>query len=290
MRAVRRDIKAPVLPSLFPALKFFKMNIRQAILSHRGQNYTADLDQPLDISIPLREGPGQPNCFWAPPMETSPVVAGDFIGSTEKGGPLNFLNVTLNPHGNGTHTECVGHIATEKFTINQCLKKFHFFAKLVTLYPFKQPNGDRVILPEQIEEIIQPNEAEALILRTMPNDEHKLTTNYSGSNPPYLHPRSVEYMVECGIEHLLLDLPSVDREEDGGKLLSHRAFWKYGGKLDDVRQNCTITEMIFAPNQIQDGLFLLNLQIASFEIDVSPSKPILYELRETTHDRSADGA
>ena len=256
------------------------MSLLETTIVHQGQNYTANLNHPLDISIPLREGPGQPNCFWAPPMETTPVVAGDFIGSTEKGGPVNFLNVKLNPHGNGTHTECVGHIAKEKFTINQCLSRFHFIAKLVTLYPVKQADGDRVILPEQIEEVLQPDEVEALVIRTMPNDERKLTTNYSGSNPPYLHPQAVAQLVEYGVEHLLLDLPSVDREEDGGKLLSHRAFWRYGGKMEGIRQNCTISELIYAPNEIKDGLYLLNLQIASFEIDASPSKPVLYKLNK----------
>lgn len=248
-------------------------------ITQNGKTYTADLRHPIDISIPLRAGTGQPNCFWAPPMEVKPVRAGDFVGSTAEGGPVNFMNVQINPHGNGTHTECVGHISTEQYTINQCLREFHFFAKLVTLYPVKQANGERVILPEQMEEIITPHETEALILRTMPNDERKLTTNYSGSNPPYLDHRAVEYLVGCGVEHLLLDLPSVDREEDGGKLLSHRAFWNYGGKKDSIRQNCTITEMIYAPNEIQDGLFLLNLQAASFEIDASPSKPVIYKLK-----------
>ena len=247
-----------------------------ATLAHNGKTYTADLSRPIDLSIPLREGPGNVNCFWAPPVETEPVVAGSFIGSTERGGPVNFLNVRLNPHGNGTHTECVGHISKEKFTINQSLTRFHFLAKLVTLFPSKQPDGDRVILQEQIEDVLKPGEAEALILRTMPNDGRKLRTNYSGSNPPYLDHRAVAYLVDCGIEHLLLDLPSVDREEDGGKLLAHRAFWRYGGNADAIRKNCTITELIFAPNEIKDGLYLLNLQIASFEIDVSPSKPVVY--------------
>ena len=256
------------------------MSHLQATLTHNGQAYLADLNRPLDISMPLRPGPGQVSCFWAPPMEAVPVVAGDFIGSTAQGGPVNFFNVTLNPHGNGTHTECVGHIATEKFTINQCLTRFHFLAKLVTLYPTKLPNGDRVILPEQVKEILRPGEVEALILRTMPNDERKLTTNYSGSNPPYLDHRAVEHLVGCGVEHLLLDLPSVDREEDGGKLLAHRAFWRYGGEMDRVRQNCTITELIFATNAIKDGLYLLNLQVASFEIDASPSKPVLYKIKK----------
>jgi arylformamidase len=248
-----------------------------ATFTHNHKTYTAEFSRPIDLSIPLREGPENVNCFWAPPMETEPVVAGSFIGSTERGGPVNFLNVRLNPHGNGTHTECVGHISKEKFTINQCLTRFHFLAKLVTLFPSKLPDGDRVILPEQMAEVLKPGEAEALILRTMPNDERKLRTNYSGSNPPYLDHRAVEYLVDCGIEHFLLDLPSVDREEDGGKLLSHRAFWRYGGNLSEVRKKCTITELIFAPSVIKDGLYLLNLQIASFEIDASHSKPVLYE-------------
>lgn len=43
-------------------------------------------------------------------------------------------------------------------------------------------------------------------------------------------------------KHLLLDLPSVDREQDGGKLLAHNAFWNTS---KNVRYGCTISEMIF---------------------------------------------
>ncbi|MCB0549260.1 MAG: cyclase family protein [Phaeodactylibacter sp.] len=243
---------------------------------HQGRYYRANLSKPLDIAIPLREGLETVNCFYAPPMETSPVVAGDFVGSTAQGGPLNFLNVRLNPHGNGTHTECVGHIAKEPYTINQSLKQFHFPALLVSIFPTKTDGGDRVIFREQLEEAMTETPAvEALLLRTLPNDELKLRTNYSGANPPYVHHEAIRFLVEKGIRHLLLDLPSVDREEDGGKLLAHRAFWAYP---EAPRTNCTITELIFVNNSIKDGLYLLNIQIASFEIDVSPSKPVLYEL------------
>lgn len=247
-------------------------------IEHQGKKYSADLAAPLDLSIPVRAGIENPNCFWAPPVEIWPVEAGDFIGDTTKGGAVNFKNITLNPHGNGTHTECVGHISTEKFTINECLRRFHFLAKLITLYPTRLENGDRVILRSQIEDVLNFGEAEALILRTLPNEIDKLTRNYSGTNPPYLHHKAVDYLVECGIEHLLLDLPSVDREEDGGKLLSHRAFWRYGSVADQTRKNCTISELIFVDNYIHDGLYLLNLQIASLELDASPSKPVIYSV------------
>lgn len=241
-----------------------------------GQRFQANLSRPLDISIPLNGGSKSVNCFDAPPLEFAPVIAGDFIGSTEKGGPVNFFTVKINPHGNGTHTECVGHIAKEKFTINQSLNKFHFLAKLVSVFPKKASNGDRLVLREQLEEIFPEEEVEALIIRTQPNDVAKSRTNYSNANPPYLHWQAVAFLVEKGVRHLLIDLPSVDKEQDGGHLLAHRAFWRYPGT--SVRQNCTITELVFVKDEIKDGFYLLNIQIASFEIDVSPSKPVLYEL------------
>jgi len=109
----------------------------------------------------------------------------------------------------------------------------------------------------------------------MPNDDRKLRANYSGSNPPYLHHEAAQYLVACGLQHLLLDLPSVDREEDGGQLLAHRAFWQYP---EAVREHCTITEMIFVPSEVRDGFYFLNLQTASFDLDASPSKPVLFPM------------
>jgi arylformamidase len=241
------------------------------------QSYMADLSKPIDIAIPLEEGLETVNCFYAPPMETAPVIAGSFIGSTAQGGAVNFLNVKLNPHGNGTHTECVGHIAKETYTINQCLKRFHFTAKLISIYPMRQPNGDRVIMAHQIEEALGTENVEAIIIRTMPNDKLKLKTNYSGANPAFMHHEAMQVVVDRGIQHLLIDLPSVDREEDGGLLLSHHCFWQYPTA---TREYATISELIYVNNAVSDGLYLLNLQIASFEIDVSPSKPVLYKLEK----------
>lgn len=238
------------------------------------KSYEADLSQPLDISIPLEAGNETVNCFYAPPMQTWPVVAGDFIGST-KYGPVNFLNVQLNPHGNGTHTECVGHIAKEKYSINQSLQKFHFLAKLISVPPTEIENGDHVIFKEQLESLFEKNETKAIVIRTLPNKKKKLKKNYSGTNPTYVHNEAIQYLVDCGVQHLLIDLPSVDREEDGGELLSHHTFWQYPNA---PREDCTISELIFVKDEIKDGLYLLNISIASFEIDVSPSKPVLYKL------------
>jgi len=86
---------------------------------------------------------------------------------------------------------------------------------------------------------------------------------------------AIQLLVKKGIKHLLVDLPSVDREEDGGELKAHKAFWNFN---DKVRKDATITELIYVPNKVKDGTYLLNLQIAPFENDATPSKPILYKI------------
>lgn len=248
----------------------------QIRFTRHGREWQADLAQPIDLAIPLRDGLANPNAFWAPAPVFSPVRAGDFVGSTAEGGPVNFFDVRINPHGNGTHTECVGHIARERFVLHECLADTHAWARLASLYPQRTDGGDRVILRAQLEEVLQAGEAEAFILRTLPNDAQKRTRTYSGSNPPYLEEEAARYLADCGVRHLLLDLPSVDREEDEGRLLAHRAFWRYP---EAVRRDCTITEMIFAPDTAPDGFYLLNLQIAAIELDASPSRPVLFAVQ-----------
>jgi arylformamidase len=237
--------------------------------------WVADLKKGHAISIPLRDGVQNPNCFWAPPVRFEPLKAGAFVGSLEAGAPVNFFNAQFNPHGNGTHTECVGHIAPGDFTINRTLREHHFLAKLVTLWPTTLNHGDRVITLEQIKEVIKTEEAEALVLRTMPNSTDKLTRQYSGTNPPYLSADALAYLADAELDHLLVDLPSVDREEDGGALSAHKAWWRYP---EATRVAATITELVYIPDRLEDGYYLLNLQVAPFELDAAPSKPILYPI------------
>jgi len=243
------------------------MNVK---LSHENKNYMVDLSQPLDLSIPLN--PKGPICFHAPQPHFEPVAVPGFIGSVEAGSPVNFFNVRYNPHGNGTHTESLRHIDSQGKTINQSLKTFHFISKLISVEPLLKENGDRLLEATQID-FDNLNECEALIIRTNPNTEKKLTQNYSNQNPPYIDVQCMQKIVESGINHLLIDLPSVDREIDGGKLAAHHLFWSGSN-----RKNCTITEMVYVPDKITDGLYLLNLMISPIELDASSSKPVLYSM------------
>jgi len=242
--------------------------------------YEIDLSKPIDISIPLSNTDKNPIAWYIEKPEIEPVVFGDWIGKVSEGSSTNFNNIFFNPHGHGTHTECLGHITRDFYSINQCLKQFFFKAELISITP-EDINGDLVITKNQIENLLNGKNTNALIIRTLPNLELKKHKNYSKTNPPYLSEEAAIFIREIGIQHLLIDLPSVDREEDEGKLLAHKAFWNVkdvNNLNDDARLNCTITEMIFVEDIIQDGSYILNLQIASFENDASPSKPILYKI------------
>ena len=245
-------------------------------------NIQIDLSKPIDISIPLSNTDENPIAWYIEKPEIEPVVFGDWIGSVEKGASTNFNNIFFNPHGHGTHTECLGHITKEFYSINQCLKQFFFTAELISIEP-ESVNDDLMITKRQIEIALNGNAPEAIVIRTLPNLESKKHKKYSKTNPPYLADAAATFIREIGIQHLLIDLPSVDREEDEGKLLAHKAFWnvkEVNNLNDDARLNCTITEMIFVEDAIHDGSYILNLQIAPFENDASPSKPVLFKIEE----------
>ena len=245
-----------------------------ATIDHHLRKLTVDLSKPIDISIPLEAGPGKLSAWYVPPVKIEPVRTSEWVGDVNEGGAVNFRNIFFNPHGHGTHTECVGHISKEWYSVNQSLKQFFFLAKLMTITPERSGN-DEVITRKQIEKEMGDDNCEAIIIRTLPNSLSKNTRQYSNTNPPYLHHEAALYIRERGIDHLLIDLPSVDREQDNGQLLAHHAFWNYPEKS---RLNATITEFIYIPDEITDGSYLLNLQIASFENDASPSKPVLYKI------------
>lgn len=257
-------------------------------------NFEIDLSKPIDISIPLTNTDENPIAWYIEKPVIEPVVFGDWIGKVSEGkSSTNFNNIFFNPHGHGTHTECLGHITNDFYSINQSLKQFFFFAKLITVEPEKI-GDDFVITKENISTSLNVTVVdsastplsvtnEALVIRTLPNQKDKKSRKYSNTNPPYLSEDAAIFIRESEIQHLLIDLPSVDKEHDEGKLLAHKAFWNIKDTHNlnsDARFNATITEMIYVPDEIEDGNYILNLQIASFENDASPSKPILYKIAD----------
>lgn len=231
-----------------------------------------DLSNPLDISITLEASKNNPLAWYLDIPKIEPVKTDNWIGKVSEGASVNFNNISFNPHAHGTHTECIGHITPEFHSVNEVLKNFFFITEVISVVP-ENAGEDRVISGNQIKNLLNGKHPEALVIRTLPNMESKKVQDYSNSNWPYLTQEAATFIREIGIQHLLIDLPSVDKEKDDGKLLAHKAFWGYP---QSPRLNATITELIYVPDHIEDGRYLLNLQIAPFHNDASPSKPVLY--------------
>ncbi|MGW9685129.1 cyclase family protein [Flagellimonas sp. 2504JD1-5] len=243
-----------------------------ASIKYNSKNHKIDLSKPLDISIPLQGGKGNVNAWYLEPPKIQAHQEGDFIGKVSEGAPVNFNDIWFNPHSHVTHTECLGHITESFHSINQNLKQFFFLAEVITVAPEKR-GEDFVISDKQLKYALGNKKRDALVLRTIPNLNDKLSQQYSNTNPPYLLEEAAKYLVEKEVNHLLVDLPSVDKEKDDGALLAHNAFWNTKG---EPRTNATITEFIYVANTIEDGSYFLNLQVAPFENDASPSRPVLY--------------
>ena len=251
-------------------------------LQKDGQTYSFQTEKGKDISISLN--PNGPRAWYVEPMRIEPVRTEQFLGSVAEGGAVNFRDVYFNPHGHGTHTENVGHIIDTNVPVVNSIHSSHYMAKLITVR-LKQDStkdvsqdasqGDWVLSEESFEGF--DLNVEALIIRTEPNDHSKFTRQYSGTNFPYLTIGAMQRIVDAGVQHLLVDLPSVDREEDGGALAAHHLFWNVPVEPNFQK---TITELIYVPNEISDGNYILNLQVSNFANDAAPSRPMLFDLVE----------
>ena len=96
-----------------------------------------DTELPLDISIPLSNTAENPRAWYVDLPVIEPVRTADFLGSVEEGGSVNFRNIFFNPHGHGTHTECLGHITKQVYSVNKSLSSYFFKAEVVTLEPIR---------------------------------------------------------------------------------------------------------------------------------------------------------
>ena len=220
-----------------------------------------DTNLPIDISIPLSDTKLNPKAWYVEQPRFTPVETENYVGSVKKGGDVNFRDIYFNPHGHGTHTECLGHITEKVHSVNKVLSNYFFKAQLISILPkrvtLEDGSIDFIISKEQLRGIQKGTEA--LIIRTLPNEGFKLTKNYSSTNPAYFSVDCVSALLEVGIKHLLVDVPSVDRENDNGELAFHHAFWEVP----------------------KDGTYILNLQTAPFENDASPSRPVLYQIKKS---------
>lgn len=285
-----------------------------ATLHIDGRAYRADLSSGRSIAIPLRFDGPQPNSYDVPAATAKAVEAGSFVGDTRRGGSCNFDVVTMIPHCNGTHTECVGHIALERIAVSDMLPPALSPALLISVrvdaamesnetYDPPKNAEDAFITASAIRASIEalglplPSALpagsgtnggpfhpflEAVVIRTLPNDPGKLARRYMDDPAPFFSLEAMRLLRALGVAHLLVDIPSLDRAFDDGKMSAHHIFWDVAPGSHDVDSSNasprSVTEFIFAADDLADGRYLLDLQIAPFASDAAPSRPILFSL------------
>ena len=248
-----------------------------------------------DVSIPVRPyAATQVSAFGLPPAAATPLC------SVDGGASVNCPELRFSPHGSGTHTECVGHCLPGCVTLADvplpastlCL------AVVVTIRPDRldacsdaySPGApsDAVISRAALENAALGAAAAsalldgALVVRTLPNELEKRERHWSGTNPPYFTEAALAWARAAGVRRLLCDLPSVDREVDGGALLAHRAFWGVSAVATTAASAAlsgrTITELCYVGERVADGLYVLDLAVSPIHADAAPSRPLLYAL------------
>jgi arylformamidase len=250
-----------------------------------------------DLSIPLDFNEVQPSFFGAAHATASPLAAGGFVGDVRKGGSCNCATYSLTPHCNGTHTECVGHVVEERVSVRDAAGEHVHSALLLSAAPVaasatceasdpRPRSGDRLITQALLEAAAGPHTLSsfsALVVRTLPNPPSKRFRNYdAGEAPPYFTAEAMRWIVDQGVRALVVDLPSIDRANDEGRLTCHRIFWGLpaaGKSLSAAaRADATVTELAYIDSAVDDGVYVLNLQVAPFVADAAPSRPVLLSL------------
>lgn len=268
----------------------------KARVSLAGREYVIDLDNPRDISTRVEFDGPQPNAFGIERATAVPYQVGDWVGDTRQGGSVNCFVVTLCPHGNGTHTECVGHIVDDRVAIADILEDTLTPAWLATVqvepigaladhYAPAHDPADLVVGVDALAEALVacPAFVRALVIRTTPNPGSKRHATFSGHAPTYLTTDAMQLVRARNFKHLCVDFPSVDREDDGGALPNHRVFWDIAPaarSYEGVPSAHTITEMVYVDDAVRDGLYALAIQVPHFALDAAPSRVRLFAMHE----------
>ena len=259
---------------------------------HNNQNYKINTKESIDISIPFNFNGEQPNFYDVNPGLLTPLKSGETTFSVSAGAGCNVAEISMNIHCTGTHTEGVGHLLENPGDIGMVLTDIMIPAILITVAPisFGDIKESYHCAVDDNEWVISRNAIQyefekwkelkprALIIRTTPNIEEKKFFQFKKNIPPFFTNDALKYIYHLEIEHLIVDLPSLDRMSDNGILGNHRIFWGSGENVTgDVNPNSknTITELVFIENNVQDGFYFLNIQLPHFVCDTAPSRPIL---------------
>ena len=262
---------------------------------HNKKDYRIDTKNSFDISIPYEFNGAQPNFYDVKKGQLKHLQSDGKIYSVADGAGCNVPEISLNIHCTSTHTECVGHILQNSGDVGMLLKDVMIPSILITVDPISFGNSresyhcdiredEQVISRKSIQNEVEKweeHKPHALVIRTTPNPKEKQYYRYTKNIPPFFTNDATSFLTSFGIQHLAVDLPSIDRMFDNRILGNHRIFWGDGENVKgdvDPESGKTITELVFIPDDILDGFYFLNIQLPHFVCDAAPSRPILLKV------------
>jgi kynurenine formamidase len=215
-----------------------------------------------DLAHPVAFSGADPSAFGLPAPRAVSVAASVHAATVHD----------LNPH-TATHIEGLAHLEGSGVPIGELLEKFLFPATLTTVLPERAENGDAILRRDTLAAGLGPFDPfqEAVIIRSF--SRGCANTRFTGTNPPYFEPEAAAFLSQRGTRLLAVDLPSLDREEDGGALAAHRAF------LGGAGASRAVIELARIPAEAPDGRYLLEVVPLRWQLDASPVRPILYGLK-----------
>lgn len=240
-----------------------------------GRDVEVDLSRPIEIALELNFDANQPRHFGAPAATSQPFAVPGFSGSVATGASCNCNIITLIPHCNGTHTECVGHLTNERIDAHRVAPKGLIPAVLITIDPTDTTQETTDPKPQPGDKLV----TRTALKRNWPREYQPAAVVIRTTAECYLTRDAAEFLVTQGIEHLVVNLPSIDRAHDEGRLTAHRIFFGLPrGATAATRPQATVTEFAQIPPEVPDGAYLLEIQVPAIAGDAVPSRPLLYPL------------
>ena len=220
----------------------YSLQLYLDILKHN-TTQSFNLGSPVSVSRTIMFG-NHSNAFNLPHVSSHPFSYKDiFIGDVLQGGSCIVDILSFCPH-NLTHVETSDHILNQ-VPGNASISKIplqHLQGLVYVIDLSNKLNVDtKLIQPEHIEDellkITIPVTAIALKTQVseLPQDY-----DFTGKDCLALSKDTSEKLANFSIDDqkittLLLDLPSTDAEDDGGKLLAHRAFFEITHQCIEIK-------------------------------------------------------
>lgn len=254
---------------------------------HCGRLHYINYNQSVRLSVRIDLCNNLINIYGGVPASQEPLIYDSHIASVSHGGACNASQIHLVPHCHGTHTECVGHILPEKYHVADIKFEPFIAATFIRVTPQRidatteeynayANNSDYVITRVAIDNALTFFSADYFQALVIASDAVGWLPE--GTSAPYFTYQAMDRIVALGVRHLLVDIPSIDRLHDGGRMDNHRCFWGINENvgIKQMRASCSVTEMIRVPQEISEGHYFLSVYLPDISGDALPSMPMLF--------------